>query len=726
MAEKNYEFRKRMLEVHKKDMRDDSVWPKYEGLVIDGAFEIVFDEAGDRVGRYAAYDMMEYFRDSMGMYLRVRGSGSIAEEAASPAGKIILADKAALPAFAPSDAHISSNRIVVKDGGVIVCGNTGRGTAQGVYELESRMNGHCGPVLEEGEWDRKPLFSPRMIHSGYGLDMYPDEHIRAIAHAGMDAILIFVKDVDKTAHGYLDFNELIERAGKYGVDVYAYSYLRSDLHPDDPGARAHYESTYGKLFRHCPGLRGVTLVGESCEFPSKDPRTVPYHFGEVNKENNPKGLLTPGWIPCNDYPQWVALVRDIVRQYNPEADFVFWTYNWGWAPEKARRALIKNLPTDISLQATYEMFETFDHGNGVHSRITDYSLSFAGPGKYFSSEADEASKKGIPLYAMSNTGGLSWDIGVIPYEPCPDQWRRRWDGLIEAHDKQGLRGLMESHHFGFWPSFISEMAREHYWSPRASYEEILRRIVVRDFTEANADTAIEALNLFSEGVRTYVSTDEDQYGPFRVGPAYPLLYQDKADLPDVPYAHFGHRICNTMYTYDLDTKRETFMWEIGRAETMRDLYRKGTDLLISFRNTLSGRRLDTLDHLIALGDFITRCAQTTVNVKQWYLRKWKLVREQGDHEELIRQMREIGEAEIENAKGAIPLVEYDSRLGYEPSMEYMCDRAHLEWKIDITRRAMEALDEPVRDNPAKHSLGGIMFVESGKDAFRRMTEEMGE
>ncbi|MGN1075288.1 MAG: hypothetical protein ACI4QB_09875, partial [Eubacteriales bacterium] len=59
--------------------------------------------------------------------------------------------------------------------------------------------------------------------------------------------------------------------------------------------------------------------------------------------------------------------------------------------------------------------------------------------------------------------------------------------------------------------------------------------------------------------------------------------------------------------------------------------------------------------------------------------------------ETIDAMRAIAAAEIENARETIPLVEYDSRLGYEPSMEYMCDRAHLEWKIAMTERALGEL-----------------------------------
>ncbi len=37
--------------------------------------------------------------------------------------------------------------------------------------------------------------------------------------------------------------------------------------------------------------------------------------------------------------------------------------------------------------------------------------------------------------------------------------------------------------------------------------------------------------------------------------------------------------------------------------------------------------------------------------------------------------------EQQNARDTIPLVEFDSILGFEPSMEYVTDRKRLEWKI---------------------------------------------
>jgi hypothetical protein len=55
----------------------------------------------------------------------------------------------------------------------------------------------------------------------------------------------------------------------------------------------------------------------------------------------------------------------------------------------------------------------------------------------------------------------------------------------------------------------------------------------------------------------------------------------------------------------------------------------------------------------------------------------------------VKALREIALAEIGNAEEAIPLVRADSRLGWEPSMEYMCDEAHLVWKIKQVRGVLD-------------------------------------
>ena len=46
-------------------------------------------------------------------------------------------------------------------------------------------------------------------------------------------------------------------------------------------------------------------------------------------------------------------------------------------------------------------------------------------------------------------------------------------------------------------------------------------------------------------------------------------------------------------------------------------------------------------------------------------------------------------AEMENAKKAIPYVETDSRLGWEPSMLYIGDAWHIDWKLRHSNYILE-------------------------------------
>ncbi len=365
---------------------------------------------------------------------------------------------------------------------------------------------------------------------------------------------------------------------------------------------------------------------------------------------------------------------------------VFWTYNWGWAPEENRVALIHSLPRDISLQATFEMFENIEK-NAIMTRCVDYTASFAGPGEYFVSEAQAAHERGIPLYTMSNTGGLTWDIGVIPYEPIPFQWERRYRALHEAREKWGLVGLMESHHYGWWPSFVNELAKWAYWEPVRMPEEMAPKLAERDFGPEAGPLAVKAWEAWSEAIRDYVPTGEDQYGPFRVGPAYPLLFEDESvEFPDADYAHFGNRILKTNYRPHAP---EDVPAEIELLERMRTRWEDGIASLEQAVAATPDRKREKAERMLGLGRFIRNCVQTAINTKRWWLLKQRLEDEPEQAEAILDEMVALGEAEIANAEASIPLVEADSRLGWEPSMEYMCDREHLDWKIETVRKVID-------------------------------------
>ena len=88
-------------------------------------------------------------------------------------------------------------------------------------------------------------------------------------------------------------------------------------------------------------------------------------------------------------------------------------------------------------------------------------------------------------------------------------------------------------------------------------------------------------------------------------------------------------------------------------------------------------------YMINLGRFIALCVKTNIDAKRWYILKCRLNAEftkEGLYS-ILNEMEELLQGQIEVAKSAIPLVEADSRLGWEPSMHYLTDREHLEWKI---------------------------------------------
>ena len=88
-------------------------------------------------------------------------------------------------------------------------------------------------------------------------------------------------------------------------------------------------------------------------------------------------------------------------------------------------------------------------------------------------------------------------------------------------------------------------------------------------------------------------------------------------------------------------------------------------------------------YLINLGMYISCCIQTGINAKKWFV-VISEIRSCDDKEKIISLLsdaKDILYREIENATSAIPLVQRDSRLGYEPSMDYMCDEAHIRWKL---------------------------------------------
>ncbi|MBR1968001.1 MAG: hypothetical protein IKA11_01225 [Clostridia bacterium] len=677
--QKNYDFKKELLIVHTPNLRNLSLLPDSDELDLSNGVKILIENPENAVIMTAARDFTDYlFTSQLCSATLVRnGNADITVKFGKNLG----------------DAEgYMGYRITVNKNGVLIEGHDERGIAQAFYYIEDLMNIRKAPFLKFGVTARKALFSPRITQSPFGMFEWCDEAFQILAHRGFDAIDLWIRDPYTNNRGdYIDIRLIAERAAKYGIDVYVELYASHHVHPDDDGAEKFYDKLYGTLFEVCPLIKGITVVGEATNFASRDPNVGLSPYAKNFIDNIPTGKTSPGWYPCCDYPAWITMIKNAVRKRRPDAEILFCTYNWGDAPEEKRVELINNLPTDISLLATWDMFEQYKVGNSVED-ICDYSLAFEGPGKYFISEATAAKKRGIKICSIANTSGRTWDFGTVPYEPMPEQWIKRYKNIQKAHEELGLRGIVENIHYGFHPSIITDLEKQAFFTPVEPLEDTLMKLLERDFGKENASSVKQATENFSQAIRHYIPTNEDQYGGFRTGPAYPLwsgvmeglpsTIPEQGKMPSRPHAMFGNGVYFGVYTPESEGRNSLpgvrIYDELEAVKKVESYMQKGIDILekISAPN-------DNLLRFILLAKFIRNHCRTVINVKKHYILKQKLsiAGTIDNAKEIIDALEKVTLEEKANVLDTIPIVKLDSRLGWEPSMDYTTDEKGLKWKL---------------------------------------------
>ena len=94
---------------------------------------------------------------------------------------------------------------------------------------------------------------------------------------------------------------------------------------------------------------------------------------------------------------------------------------------------------------------------------------------------------------------------------------------------------------------------------------------------------------------------------------------------------------------------------------------------------------DEFEYLVNLGRFMECFVVTGIHAKDWFkvVSLLPVADSREEVERLISEGERILKAERANVERAIPIVQMDSRLGWDPRMEYVCDTVRLEWKLRL-------------------------------------------
>jgi len=692
--EKNFDFLRRFAEIHQTGMRDNTQLPESDEIEITEQWQLVFPEKFSGVYRTAALDFQQYLLISLGLSLTI--SFEVPKELSH---KIIFC----------IDPDISCRQqITVAADHILVKAVSDKEVFRAAIYLEDLMNLRRAPFLKQKNISRDAKYRMRSVHSGAGIDDYPDWQLSAIAHAGFDTIEFFFKDFELSSGGPRRINNIIDRAADYGLSVMFYNLKSSFKHPDDPDAEEFFDSIYGELFRRYPNAIGLTLCGESQEFPSKDPRSSGKRWSESKVDGIQENRPSVGFFPCRDYPDYIAKIRDAVHRVKPEAEIIVNTYNWGYLKPEDRKEFLDNFPKNVTLQTTYDIFKEFQR-DGLQFSVMDYSIFADDPGQYFETEIRMAHERNIPVRVTSNLAGATWDLGVAPYVPAPYRWMRRMEVLDDARDRFGVDCHYENHHYGWFPNIVTDLSKWNNALPQEfSPQEILERVTIRDFGTAAAPEIMKVWRLWSDAMGHCPTSNEDQYGPWRVGPAYPFIFHPYITrtmrsrefiFPTSAHAERGGVIVETFYQ-PFENRNQSpgilrFRSDMPELAKMLELWEEGLRILEAAMPLVLPEKFEAAERFHSLGVFFRNSIITVIHTKEWYMLNVKLLNANNKEEinTYLDQLEKIANDEINNALNTIPAVENDSRIGWEGSMEYACDRWHLEWKVRQVKSTLQYIED---------------------------------
>jgi hypothetical protein len=517
--------------------------------------------------------------------------------------------------------------------------------------------------------ERRPDEPPRFLYSYFGVfgdpladgapDPYPDGLLARLSASGANGVWLHVvlRQLAPGGAAFPEFGQghearlanlrrLVERAHRYGLDVYLYmneprampaSFFASRaelagavegdhqaLCTSQPAVRAWLGDALAHVFREVPGLGGVFTI------------TASENFTHCASHHHPESCPR-----CKDRPQADviaevnATIAEGVHRSAPKAKVIAW--DWGWRDADAP-AVIEKLPADVWLQSVSEWSLPIERG-GVKNTVGEYSLSAVGPGPRATKHWALARAHGLKTSAKVQLN-VTWELSAVPWLPVLDLVAEHVSHLRRAD----VAGLMLSWSLGGYPSPNLQVAQRLGQDPALSADGALDAVAAERYGADNVAAARRAWRAFSEAFRQYpydgsvVYRAPQQYGPSNLLFARPTGY--KSTMVGFPYD-------------DLDGWRGPYPREVFARQfgLMADGWEAGVEALRAIPGAVAASDLRLAE---AAGCHLRSVADQS---------QFVLARDAGDRPAMAKALAR----EAKTARRLFDLSRVDARVGFEAS-----------------------------------------------------------
>ncbi|HWQ53008.1 MAG TPA: hypothetical protein VN442_04940 [Bryobacteraceae bacterium] len=713
--ERPHDFRKTIETWTEPLRRNPAAKPAANELALPAqGWTLAIPAASSPVLRQAAEDFRDYLSRAMQVRVELNTPGSLAEWSGMSRA-IVAGTRDQMPGCGDALAGRKDYQIVVAPERIAVCGYDERGAMYGLYNLEARMSMRQAPFLPRDlNTVRHSLYGARMTLSGLGWMEWPDTYLSMIAHHGFDAIYASVYANPNGVIAGWPYNymmrrqnparmrDLIQRAARYGLDVYAPIMHHLDGTPEN-------EAVLRKLVRdnvnQFPEIRGYVLLIEGFDYE----RWPSWNRGDIRK-----------WIDA--WTHGVAIAAEEMHKINPAIEVLAWDYNIDFRARSVdtKRYVIDRYAQDVIPLVTWENGKSFMR-DGEEGYLKDYAINEVGPAEVSAAQIERARQRGMKVFAKADTFA-SWQFGTFPYLPFPYQWHARYEQL----EKHKIDGTMESWSYGFKPNWVAELRNWYSWSDAPPLNDLLKSIARREFGPGSEDLALTAWDHFSKAIALLPDTGPNmgttnsigspfffqepkvravevehswaipgvQAGGLRISKYWPYAPERVILVPD--FTNKTNTAARYASPFSLPVFNKYLLAAAGEMEKGLESYRRA-----ALQAPVSKRR--TAFREVLLAEQLQRMMRSDQAILEFEDLRLKLAKaaDPAEKSRTVNRMATILRQEVARTQAARDTQMRDSRLGYEWEQDYFYTPEVLAEKIQQLRGALD------REIPAYRKQHGL-------------------